>query len=96
MRLVRNMTGIFYEMEISNIEDAVCGFYWLSSGTAVLEFGINGTSRTQYGCADLNDTCQIQEQDIGLIPDISIDAENPGEICYCPAVSDGGRGEFPW
>ena len=90
MRVVASMDDMF-ENSKPDAALSLCGFYWVTSGTAILEFGIDGVGDTCQivpgGSGD--ETCQIIEEADGLIPDISIDAD--GLICHCPAVSEGGK-----
>ena len=108
MRVVTSMEDMF---DLNHDASAsLCGFHWVTSGAATLEFRVNVTqvqNKELEGeiCEMLEEggPCQVLStsgtfyQTLpeigGLVPDISIDAENPGEICHCPAVSGGGREE---
>lgn len=68
VRVVANFNYMFGAYQDASL--SFCGFYWMTSGTAILHFtDADGST---------------------LIPDINIDAT--GEICHCPAVSEGVRG----
>jgi hypothetical protein len=91
VRFVVTMSRVFDS--IHDPSASFCGFYWMTSGTAMLEFKIDGDIEQQYSCAAEGDTCQVVDVTLpstSLIPDINIDAENPGTICNCPPVSGVG------